>query len=290
MIGQGARRCAAVAAFVILILTAMVGSADAEWLDDKHRKFCSQHGGVHMIMNGVPITRNVQTCTADCFRYTLICRNNQNLILTSRYSPYAGNTDILFAEGGVGTIVKLLMILALAGFAAISVFGMNEDREDRDIFIIQNTGIVAVFALVVWVWGIRATAAGFSLAELVDFFLSPIVTYGVVPIFVAIRFLAFIRGFNYLFVRHPAASLVSPGCSADIDRLAATLAAGAEDPGRAGTYHYEHQTEKARSLTADLDRQAELMEARAERDRRRAELLEAERLLEETRRRSKGSK
>jgi hypothetical protein len=290
MIGRCTRGCAAVAALVILILTAMVGPADAEWLDGKHRELCSQHGGVHMVMNGVPITANVQTCTADCFRYTLICRKDKKLVLTSRYSPYAGDSDIFFAEGGAGTVVKFLMILALGGFAAISIFGMNKDREDDDIFIIQNICVVAVFALVVWIWGVRATAAGFSLSELADFFLAPIVLYGVVPIFVAIRFLSFIRGWNYLFVQHPAASLVSPGAAANINRLATTLAAGAEDPGRAGTYHYEHQTEKARSLTADLERQAELMEARAERDRRRAELLEAERLLEEARRRSKGSK
>ncbi len=288
MIGWRTRECVTIMVLICVTFVAMIGPAYAEWLDDKHQKLCSPHGGVHMILNAVPTTANMQACTDGCFRYMLICRKNVKFLQYSQYSPYAGNDDIFFAQGGIGTVVKLLMIFVLGGFATISVFGIK-GREDPHRFIIQNAGVVAVSSIVVWLWGIRAVSAGTSLLDIIDFMLSGIVKYGVVPVFIAIRFPSFIRGWDYLFVRHPAASLVTAGGAADTDQLAATLVAGAADPGRAGTYHYEHQTEKAQSLAADLVREAARMEALAERKRRRAELLEAERLLEAIRLRSKGS-
>src|SRR4051794_7927247 len=99
MIGRCTHGCAILAALIIAIVMAMVGSAYAENLSDRHQKICGPHGGVNTYMNGEANTTNTRTCTAECFRYTLICRNNQKFTLTSRFSPYAGGDDIFFAEG-----------------------------------------------------------------------------------------------------------------------------------------------------------------------------------------------
>src|SRR4051794_8223937 len=107
MTGRCTHGRAYLTALIIALLIAMIGSAHAEWLDDQHQKLCSPHGGLHMTLNAVATTANMQACTDRCFRFTLICRNNVKFLQYSRYSPYAGIDDIFFVQGGAGTAVKV---------------------------------------------------------------------------------------------------------------------------------------------------------------------------------------
>jgi hypothetical protein len=273
-------------AALALFLTAMLAAsaAMASWLDDRNASVCNQHGGALYAIMEQRIATDMATCTANCFKYILPCRDGKSFALTSRYSLIANDDDIFFVDSSVGPFVKLLLVGALGFFAFAATFGSREDNI-RTVAV-QNAIVFALLTLSIWVWGIRATRDGFAMGALVDFPLI-IKVLGTI-IFVAIRFPSFIRGCNYLLVRHPAASFVSTRGAADIGQLADTLAAGARDAGVQPTYHYEHQTQKARSMIDALDADSKVLEARADRERRRAELAEAERLLTEAQRRSEG--
>lgn len=173
-------------------------------------------------------------------------------------------------------IVLIIVLVPLSLFATVATFGTREDG-GRERACLENTGFVVLFAF------IEYFAPGFFQAMGSVFLVA----------FLAVRFPSFLRGWNYLFVAHPAAPIVNPalrGKSVDVEGLANVLVEGAQDSGDEATYHYQHQAEKARALAEKLNADSAIAEARAERERRRAELAEAERFLKETRRRSEGNR
>jgi hypothetical protein len=94
---------------------------------------------------------------------------------------------------------------------------------------------------------------------------------------VSIGALPFIKGWDYYFVKHPAADIVNAATNhgTHIDRQALVEALRTEpeelhNPKPA--YHYEHQAEKARKLKEKLDRDTELARAAIAREQARAEL------------------
>jgi hypothetical protein len=275
-----------------LISSAALRPAAAAWLDDKHEEMCRSHRGVHIYWQLMRITRNPATCTANCYGYQLICRDGTKTALTSQYPPGVSELTIFFREyGGLGFLVKLLMFAPVAFFAFVSTYG-SKDSFDR--MALQNGIIAGLFGVTLLVWGAGDMGEGeWSLARPLDYIVGSVMTFAVVPLFLIVSIPAFLRGWNFLFVAHPAAPLVRPamrGQSVNVEGLAGVLAEGAHDSGDAATYHYQHQAEKARALAAQLNTDSAIAEARAERERRRAELAEAERFLEEMRRRSEGGR
>lgn len=169
-----------------------------------------------------------------------------------------------------------LIVVLIALFAFVATFGTREDGGWKRAAL-ENGGFVAFFAL----------------AEFFRFVMLPVVEFAFLPVFVAVRCPSFLRGWNYVFVAHPAAPIVRPamrGTSVDVEGLANVLVEGAHDSGDEATYHYEHQAQKARELAERLNAESAVAEARAERERRRAELAEAKRYLEDARRRSEGGR
>jgi hypothetical protein len=274
-------------ALIVCFLCFLVPIAPAHgaWLDEHHAELCRQHGGAYFPLLVLRTAPKGTACGDSCFRYNLGCRDGTQLTLFASYNPDAGADDVFFAEGVAGSVVKLLLIAGLGFVAFVSVFGTTEDRS---AIIWQNILVFVILAGTISVWGIRATNDGFTLGALIDF--PAVVKYPAIFIFIAVRFPSVARGWNYLFVRHPAAPIVSSGGPMDMPGLVRTLVSGAEDPGIAAPYHYEHQSEKARALASRLDEDTAIIKARAERARLRAELVEAERLLEEARRRSENAR
>lgn len=94
-------------------------------------------------------------------------------------------------------------------------------------------------------------------------------------------------------VKHPAEPIVSPalreGRELDTAALHDALMPRQSDLTLSKPlYHYEHQTEKARALTAKLNADAELAQAAMRRERAREALHDAERDFEEAQRRARG--
>jgi hypothetical protein len=87
----------------------------------------------------------------------------------------------------------------------------------------------------------------------------------------------FMKGWDYYFVKHPAADIVNAAVDNNTpmhrQSFARALRVSPKDifqwrPG----WHYDHQEEKARKLARKLDRDAELARAAVTRERARAEL------------------
>jgi hypothetical protein len=94
---------------------------------------------------------------------------------------------------------------------------------------------------------------------------------------VAVGAVPFAKGWDYYFVKHPAADIVNAAVDnntpIDGKSFASALTpnpAEIHDP--LPSWHYEHQAEKARKLKEKLDRDAELARSAVARERARAEL------------------
>jgi hypothetical protein len=256
-----------------LVCLCLAVPAGAGYLDEQNERACQAHGGLWSVHHTTQIVQNIAACTTDCFRYQVTCRNGKQLFFTSRYQPTANATDIFFYEHD--TLPKLVIFGIIAAFAGIAVFGSRENQDA--ITTVRRHGIfLAVFGFTIWKWGSVATTG----AGPVDASVIPIVTFIVFPVYVIYHGKAFLRGFNYLFVRHPVASAISSairtGEAINAQSVAQTLAAGAADEGSKPAYHYENQAEKAHELAERLERDAEMAEAALERERARADLAEAE--------------
>lgn len=261
------------------------GRSSYSALNQQNRAVCATRGGVHRFSSVVLATKDVASCTAGCFRYRLTCENNASYTLTARYFPYADDRDIFWLKSG--GLLKLLIFAVIAFYGVVATFG-TRDSEERAIAAIGNAVCIVLIGFNLWMWG--AIALGSEGAQLFDVFVDPLVTFIVFPVFIVARVGAFRRGWDYFFVRHPAESLISPAvnvqASVDTTSLAREPAGGATDPGEAAVYHYEHQAARARDLKDEIDAKATAIEARAQRELRRAELAEAKRHLEEAQRRS----
>jgi hypothetical protein len=276
----------------LIMSAALARSAHAGWRDGEHDNLCIGHGGVYNYYRTSRITEDIATCTQNCFQYGLSCRDGKQFLLTARYPPAVSDLTIFFHENtGLGFLVKVLVFAPVGFFAFASTFGSKESRER---IALQNAAIAGLFGVSLLVWGAYGMQEGEnSLARPLDLLVGSVMTFAVVPIFFIVSLPSFMRGWNYLFVAHPAARIVAPatrGKSVDVQGLANVLVEGAQDSGDEATYHYQHQAEKARALAEKLNADSAIAEARAERGRRRAELAEAERFLKEMRRRSESNR
>jgi hypothetical protein len=113
-----------------------------------------------------------------------------------------------------------------------------------------------------------------NLAQTLDgniFFHSNIFLLAVV-VFLAINAMSLARGWDYLFVKHPAANIVNSavdhGTPIHGKSLVRAMSASLTDTLRLRPrWHYEHQAEKARKLSEKLDRDTELTRAAIARER-----------------------
>jgi hypothetical protein len=98
-------------------------------------------------------------------------------------------------------------------------------------------------------------------------------------------------GLYWTFVQHPAEPLVGLALQAgkpiDGIALAHTLNEGALDTGVKSTFHYKQQAEKARVLREKLDADADIAEATIRRERARGALEDAERDIQEVKKRGR---
>jgi AraC-like DNA-binding protein len=98
---------------------------------------------------------------------------------------------------------------------------------------------------------------------------------------------------SWFFVKHPAESIVSPALRDNRPVNAKHLAAMLRDTESAMSasappaYFSEQQAEKARRLAEKLDADARLAEATIQRERKRAELEDAERDFKEAQRKAR---
>src|ERR1700730_1539370 len=229
-----------------LVCLCLAVPAAAGWLDDVNEKACAPEGGLYSRHHTTPVVPDVAACTLGCFQYQITCRNGKQFLLAARYRPEASAADIFFYEHSVHP--KLLIFAVIAGFAGVAAFGAK-DRTSA----LQRHGIyLAVFGFAIWMWGTGAKTD----IDILDTSLFPIIKYVVFPIYVIYHGKAFIRGCNYLFVRHPVAptigAAIRTGEAIDTQSVAQTLASGAADQGSKPAYHYEHQAEKARELAEKL--------------------------------------
>jgi hypothetical protein len=146
------------------------------------------------------------------------------------------------------TVNSLVVVVLVALFALVATIGSREDGGWKQAAI-ENGGFAAFFAL----------------AEHFGFGMLPVVEFGFLPVFLAVRCPSFLRGWNYLVVAHPATPIVGPamrGKSIDIEGLANVPVQGADDTGVEETCHYEHQAQKARALAQKLNADSAVANAR----------------------------
>lgn len=114
-----------------------------------------------------------------------------------------------------------------------------------------------------------------------------IFVWAVFPVYIIRNAWPFMKGWDYLFVEHPADPIARPslkdGTAINANRLADSLSGGMGQ--NAPTYHFDNQATKAESLARDIEQDAEVAEARARRARAQAEFEAAERELDEAKRR-----
>lgn len=250
---------------------------------------CAAHRGPALDLN-VRYVLNTETCTADCYSYTLVCSDGVRFPVVSRYPARVSKTEVFFYENSLAAvIIKLLVFSAVAFFAFVATFGSKRPRQRVRY---ENSTVVALVGLTLYLWGTGAIEEyHYSLGRFVDYTVGSATVGVVVPGFVILNLMSFVRGWNYVFVAHPATPIVKPavqGQAADVEGLANILVEGAHDAGSRPTYHYDHQAEKARALAQKLNHDSAVAEAKAERERRRAELAEAEQALAEARQRKEG--
>ena len=118
------------------------------------------------------------------------------------------------------------------------------------------------------------------------------VAYGIWGVLFAVVYgKRFISGCHYIFVRHPTEPIITPalrsGDAIDHKALGETLLREANDPGLKPQFHYENQAKHARAMKQKLDGDTQIAEATIRRERARAALIDAEREVEEAKRRTK---
>jgi hypothetical protein len=207
------------------------------------------------------------TCTANCFRFTLTCNNGRRFSLSSRYTPYDPDWLHWFTEMYP---IPQLIFLAVVAFGA---FVMSQGHARQPLLNLAYVGLVAI---AMFFWPAMATHGPYSAEADFETMGSGFAILGL-PVFLLLNLPALMRGWNYLFVQHPAEPIVGPalrtGSSIDTKRLATTLREGAYDMSRHPQYHYENQAAKALAMRDKIEAA-------------RAEVAAAERALEEAKRRA----
>jgi hypothetical protein len=224
------------------------------------------------------------TCSANCFHFVLTCTNGHKFNLASRYNPYDPDWFNWFTQ--VYPFPQLLVF----GLIAFAAFVMASGKPRKPVLNAVYLGIVAL-AMFFWpsmaTSGLQSPAGGLtSLAVTFAFF--------GLPVFLLLNLPALMRGWNYLFVKHSVAPIVTPalqaGAPIDAQAVAQALSAGAYDTGAHPAYYYENQAKKARVITANLEADAAAADALRRREEARAELAEAERILAQARQRGESGR
>lgn len=258
---------------VVLITATIVSPARSEDL--------SRYCGHPVASHNITLTReplDPSTCTTNCFQFVLTCANGRKFLLTSRYNPYEPDAMHWLA------IAYPLPQLVIFGIVAFLAFLMWKGRALKPGLNYTYLGIVALAA---YFWPLISTSTGISR----DFVMmaSAFAVLGF-PFFVVLNLPPLMRGWDYVFVKHPVQPLVETaigdGTSIDTRGVAKTLKAGAYDRGAHPAYHYENQAEKARAIRDALEKDAAAADALRRREEARAELAEAERQVEEAKRRA----
>ena len=185
--------------------------------------------------------------------------------------------------------------LWLAGFGVISVFGRigNMTRSEQDrlsdnlmMSIGRTSWIGVAFVDIVFSTIAAYNTYFYNLSGANPFFL----TISCI-VFLAIHTRGLYRAFHYFMTTHPAEPIITPaleeGTRIDTRALSRELTKGLGDPGTHSTAYYETQTKKAEVLKKKLDADREIAEATVKRERARAAALDAERALEEAKKRAR---
>jgi hypothetical protein len=267
-------------ALVALIVCALIAgalciaSARAEDLS----RFCGHEISSRYIrLVGRPL--DPSTCSTNCFRFVLTCTDGRKFDLGSRYSPYDPDWLNWFTE------VYPFPQLVFFGLIAFAAFVMSSGKPRKPVLNAVYFGIVA---LAMFFWPAIATGGPNSPEGDLTSMAAVIAVLGL-PVFLLLNLPALMRGWNYLFVKHSVAPIITPalkaGAPIDTKAVAQRLSAGAYDTGAHPAYHYENQAAKARAIKAKLEADAAAADAVRRREEARAELVEAERQLAQARQR-----
>jgi hypothetical protein len=263
-----------------LIVCALIGGAllvTSAWAEDLSR-FCGHEISSRNIrLVGRPL--DPSTCSSNCFRFVLTCSDGRKFDLASRYTPY--DPDWLNWLTEVYPFPQLVFF----GPIAFAAFVMSSGKPRKPVL---NVAYLGILALAMFFWPAIATGGPNSAAGDFTSMAAVIAVLGL-PVFLLLNLPALMRGWNYLFVKHSVAPIVTPalraGAPIDTKAVARTLAAGAYEKGAHPAYHYENQAEKAREIKAQLEADAAAADAVRRREEARAELAEAERLFAQAKQR-----
>ena len=247
---------------LMALVACMIAPARAEDLS----RYCGHPVDSRNIVRiGKPL--DPSTCSANCFRFVLTCNNGRKFTLASRYNPT--DPDWLHSLTSAWPLPQAI-VFALVGFLT---FVMSKGHARKPGLNYTYLGIVGITG---WFWPAASTSNPYSFSATMVMVGSTFVIIGF-PVFIVLNLPALMRGWNYMFVKHPAEPIVAPalqsGTAIDTRALARTLGAGARASETHPAYHYENQAEKARALRDKLDSA-------------RAEVSAAERALEEAKRRA----
>jgi lipoprotein signal peptidase len=175
---------------------------------------------------------DVNTCSANCFRFTVTCNNGRQYSLTSRYTPY--NPDWF---NWLTQVYPLPQGLVFAGVLFLAFVMWN----GKQVSSTANLSYLAIVGGAMFFWPATSTNVPLSPAADLTSMMIALAVIGF-PVFLVLNIKALARGWNYLFTKHSAEPIVTPGLksgsSIDTRTLARTLAAGARDPERHPAYHY----------------------------------------------------
>lgn len=280
------------------------------------RNACSIHGGVRGIGHqfsympfflrwpvandgSSPCIRNCPQCIQYCYTYSVVCNDGAEIsrltqvqpfvspygdppTYTSEYQEQAELAQIKAKEAStkfwrpLSPWPQFLILCCFIAVSGIAWVGRYESQNGLKKWSI-NVPFNLYFALSLFTFNTSGDSN--SLAQSLDssvFFHSGLFVF-VVLAFFAINAIPLARGYDYLFVKHPAADIVNSAVSsgAPIDRSAfrQSLSISPRELFQwRPRWYYEHRAEKARKLADMLDRNTELVRATIDHERARAEL------------------
>jgi hypothetical protein len=203
------------------------------------------------------------------------------LLLLPEVASGAGDAPpFIHALSALYPLLQIVLLLIFGGmFVLAMVGGPSPTGRKLAIAFIILMPILLLISL-----GVKPGAEYMVLELLMIFFLPTLVT---TCLFIAWNLTAMMQGWNYLFVKHSVAGLISPaldhGTSIDGRAVSEKLIAGVTDTKRYPMYHYENQGKKAKDLSRALNESADIAAARLKREQALAALEAAERDVENAR-------
>jgi hypothetical protein len=180
---------------------------------------------------------------------------------------------------------QLLIFGVFLSLSWVSRRGRGKD----EVYYGWNGPLILYFALSLLTFNTSSDSLLFmQIADQYLFFHSWLFVFAVI-FFFATNVAPLVRGWHYLFVKHPAADIVNSavrsGTPIHGQSLARALWVSPQDVFQwRPRWYYEHQAEKARKLKDKLDRDADLARAAIARERARAELRDEQQASAEDKR------